>query len=161
MIRIFRQCEFGCGTKIYVDPVPFYDGLKLYIRREEAVPRIHNCPKLWTDPGCFEENEPFQPDDPPPVGVDCYPWSGYDLNEHFAGLDGDFGDCSGMEYYHARHRLKQILIESLNSVPGFAIEVNVSSPYDLPYDFQIESSSFGQFLPLELLGMFYEMDGKL
>ena len=80
MIRIFRQCEFGCGTKIYVDPVPFYDGLKLYIPREEAVPRIHNCPKLWTDPWCFEENEPFQPDDPPPVGVDYYHWNGYDLN---------------------------------------------------------------------------------
>ena len=61
-------CEFGCGTKIYNDPVLFSDGLKLYIPMEEAdmegtdlpLPHVHNCPKLWVDgPGEFDSLDDF------------------------------------------------------------------------------------------------------
>ena len=170
----FVQHEFGCGIRVCFEKVEFSDGLKIWIPREKDG-SVHDCPKLPNGREHEDWNEEvFMPEDP-----DDYdewvsdgmgpPWDQLQLIQHLEELDRNFGNCPNLEFKNTRQREKEFLVESLATSSQFyfhlqlpPFEPDYETPHPLPPCLDIsEPDDVGTFSPLELLGLFYEMDGDL
>ena len=170
----FVQHEFGCGVRVRFEEVEFSDGLKIWIPRE-ADNSVHNCPKL---PNGHDEDwneEVFTPEDPDLYdewfAAEWAPWDKQQLIQHLEELDRNFAYCPNLEFKNTRQREKEFLVENLEATSHFYFHLTlgegawyepVQAPIPLPPCLDLwDEDGVGTFSPLELLGLFYEMDGAL
>ena len=170
----YFQHEFGCGVPVRFEKVEFSDGLKIWIPRE-ADNSVHNCPKL---PNGHDEDwneEVFTPEDPDLYdewfAAEWAPWDKQQLIQHLEELDRNFAYCPNLEFKNTRQREKEFLVENLEATSHFyfpltlgegAWDEPVQAPIPLPPCLDLwDEDGVGTFSPLELLGLFYEMDGAL
>ena len=163
------QCQFGCGKRIRHETVEFSDGLKIRVPRE-IDDSIHNCPNLPEfDPYYFEtapEGDLLEPTDEKDrddfLEEHGHAWDKEDVSTHFAELQEGFITIDGLEFKNIRHSVKKYLVKQLDCVPHFFFCIDLwSADEDLPACLQTDDKGYGQFLPVELLGLFYQMDGGL
>ena len=163
------QCQFGCGKRIRHETVEFSDGLKIRVPRE-VDNSIHNCPNLPEfDPYYFEtapEGDLLEPTDEKDrddfLEEHDYAWDKEDVSTHFSELADGLVAIDGLEFTNIRHSVKKYLVKQLDYVPHFFYTINLwSADEDLPACLQTDDKCYGQFLPAELLGLFYQMDGGL
>ena len=171
------QCQFGCGTRIRHETVEFSDGLKIRVPREEVGNSVHNCPNLPNiDPHELEldgEGGSWRPNTKAlaPTEKEDYDefveeqgdaWQKETIIKHFEDLNEDFLAIDGLEFKNIRHSVKKNLVKELDRVPHFFYTINLwGGDEDLPACLQTDDKCYGQFLPVELLGLFYQMDGGL
>ena len=171
----FVQHEFGCGVRVRFEKVEFSDGLKIWIPRE-ADNSVHDCPKL---PNGHEDEdwneEVFTPEDPDLYdewfAAEWAPWDKHQLIQHLEELDRNFAYCPNLEFKNTRQREKEFLVENLEATSHFYFHLTlgegawyepVQAPIPLPPCLDLwDEDGVGTFSPLELLGLFYEMDGAL
>ena len=163
------QCQFGCGKRIRHETVEFSDGLKIRVPRE-VDDSIHDCPNLpQFDPYYFEtapEGDLLEPTDEKDrddfLEEHGHAWDKEDVSTHFAELADGLVAIDGLEFTNIRHSVKKYLVKQLDSVPHFFYTINLwSADEDLPACLQTDDKCYGQFLPVELLGLFYQMDGGI
>ena len=163
------QCQFGCGKRIRHETVEFSDGLKIRVPRE-VDDSIHGCPNLPDfDPYYFEtapEGDLLEPTDEKDrddfLEEHGHAWDKEDVSTHFAELADGLVAIDGLEFKNIRHSVKKYLVKQLHYVPHFFYTINLwSADEDLPACLQTDDKRYGQFLPVELLGLFYQMDGGL
>ena len=176
------QCQFGCGLKIYYEIIEFSDGWKIRIPRQDD-DSIHDCSRLPSgeiDDMNFEFDEYLYPDDPDAdeefhTEYDV-PWLKEDLEDHFSKRLTEYGSWSGLEFKNTRDRFKKSLIQQLLEVPHFYDQIPLEDPeeyrdesddpflppcLDLRADYTFDAPPYNCFHPLEILGLFYQMDGRL
>ena len=171
----FVQHEFGCGVQVRFEKVEFSDGLKIWIPREKDG-SVHDCPKL---PNGHEDEdwneEVFTPEDPDLYdewfAAEWAPWDKQQLIQHLEELDRNFAYCPNLEFKNTRQREKEFLVENLEATSHFYFHLTlgegawdepVQAPIPLPPCLDLwDEDGVGTFSPLELLGLFYEMDGAL
>ena len=173
----FVQHEFGCGVRVRFEKVEFTDGLKIWIPRE-ADNSVHDCPKLPNNPPypAFENlAEVYTPEDPDLFdewfAAEWAPWDKQQLIQHLEELDRNFAYCPNLEFKNTRQREKEFLVENLEATSHFYFHLTlgegawdepVQAPIPLPPCLDLwDEDGVGTFSPLELLGLFYEMDGAL
>ena len=163
------QCQFGCGKRIRHETVEFSDGLKIRVPRE-VDDSIHDCPNLpQFDPYYFEtapEGDLLEPTDEKDLDdfleEHGHAWDKEDVSTHFAELADGLVAIDGLEFTNIRHSVKKYLVKQLDYVPHFFYTINLwSADEDLPACLQTDDKRYGQFLPVELLGLFYQMDGGI
>ena len=172
----FWQCQFGCGTRIRHETVEFSDGLKIHVPREEGDNSIHNCVNLPSGSGGLDLpwDEGLPNTELVPTEKEAYdefveeqeawddPLNRWRLANHFEDFDAGFLQIDGLEFTDIRHSVKKFLVKQLDYVPHFFYTINLwSADEDLPACLQTDDKCYGQFLPVELLGLFYQMDGGL
>jgi len=170
----YFQHEFGCGVRVRFEKVEFSDGLKIWIPRE-ADNSVHDCPKLPNGDEHEDWNEDYFA---PELDEDYQEWEadGYgpgwnkdQVVQHLEELDRNFEYCPNLEFKNTRQRDKEFLVESLASTSHFyfhltlnPLDANFEDPIHLPACLDLsDPDGVGTFSPLELLGLFYEMDGAL
>jgi len=172
----YFQHEFGCGVRVRFERVEFSDGLKIWIPREEDN-SIHNCPKLPNNDEDDEIAEVYTPEDPDDfdewMANEYAPWDKDEVVKHFSDLVNNFGYCPNLEFKNTRQREKEFLVENLEATSQFYLNLTLGISQDgdespLPpclelgnTEFDYASGNVETFSPLELLGLFYEMDGAL
>ena len=168
------QHEFGCGVRVRFEKVEFSDGLKIWVPRE-ADNSIHECPKLPNGDEHEDWNEDYFA---PELDEDYQEWEaagfgpGWNQDQvvqHLEELDRNFGYCTNLEFKNTRQREKEFLVESLEATSHFYFYLTLN-PLENDFDDHIplppcldlwDEEGVGTFSPLELLGLFYEMDGLL
>ena len=168
----YFQHEFGCGVRVRFEKVEFSDGLKIWIPRE-ADNSIHDCPNLPNNDEDDEIAEVYTPEDPDIfdewMADEWAPWDKDEVVKHFSDLVNNFGYCPNLEFKNTRQCEKEFLVENLEASSQFyfhltlqPVEVDMETPIPLPPCLDLsEPDGVGTFSPLELLGLFYEMDGAL
>ena len=168
----FVQHEFGCGVRVRFEKVEFSDGLKIWIPRE-ADNSIHDCPNLPNNDEDDEIAEVYTPEDPDIfdewMADEWAPWNKDEVVKHFSDLNRNFEYCPNLEFKNTRQCEKEFLVENLEATSQFyfhltlqPVEEDFETPIPLPPCLDLsEPDGVGTFSPLELLGLFYEMDGAL
>ena len=170
----FVQHEFGCGVRVRFEEVEFSDGLKIWIPRE-ADNSVHDCPKLPNNDLHEVLAEVYTPEDPDLYdewfAAEWAPWDKQQLIQHLEELDRNFAYCPNLEFKNTRQREKEFLVENLEATSHFYFHLTlgegawdepVQAPIPLPPCLDLwDEDGMGTFSPLELLGLFYEMDGAL
>jgi len=168
----FVQHEFGCGVQVRFEEIEFSDGLKIWIPRE-ADNSVHDCPKLPNNDLHEVLAEVYTPEDPDLYdewfAAEWEPWDKDEVEKHFTDLLRNFEYCPNLEFKNTRQREKEFLVENLVATSQFyfhlilsPFEQDMETPIHLPSCLDLsEPDDVGTFSPLELLGLFYEMDGLL
>ena len=182
IIHKLQQCQFGCGLRTYYEIIEFSDGLKLRIPRQDDN-SIHDCPNLPSGNPLEDDSFQFAPELSPEDGelfdefIEQHGepvWLQEELTEHFIDMESSYGGWSGLEFKNTRDKFKKNLMEDLRQVPHFYLEMsledNEEPPPEEPYlppcldlsDWHDGPKDSPECIyPLEVLGLFYLMDGKL